>query len=94
MKRSYWQDLKGAFYLIWRNKWSFISVGILLQFVVGIGAAASSWVFQLALLLSGASNIDKRRLFRYSRGIIEMKGRYHETELLAGSEGGLLLNLA
>ena len=37
MKRSYWQDLKGAFYLIWRNKWSFISVGILLQFVVGIG---------------------------------------------------------
>lgn len=59
MKRSYWQDLKGAFYLIWRNKWSFISVGILLQFVVGIGAAALSWVFQLALLLSGASNIDK-----------------------------------
>ena len=37
MKRSYWQDLKGAFYLIWRNKWSFISVGILWQFVVGIG---------------------------------------------------------
>ena len=59
MKRSYWQDLKGAFYLIWRNKWSFISVGILLQFVVGIGAAALSWVFQLALLLSGESNIDK-----------------------------------
>ena len=58
MKRSYWQDLKGDFYLIWRNKWSFISVGILLQFVVGIGAAALSWVFQLALLLSGASNID------------------------------------
>ncbi|EFX37324.1 hypothetical protein HMPREF1111_0564 [Streptococcus infantis ATCC 700779] len=38
MKRSYWQDLKGAFYLIWRNKWSFISIGILLQFVAGIGA--------------------------------------------------------
>lgn len=51
MKRSYCQDLEGAFYLIWRNKWSFISVGILLQFVVGIGAAALSWVFQLALLL-------------------------------------------
>ena len=62
MKRSYWQDLKGAFYLIWRNKWSFISVGILLQFVVGIGAAALSWVFQLALLLSGESNIDKNNL--------------------------------
>ena len=62
MKRSYWQDLKGAFYLIWRNKWSFISVGILLQFVVGIGAAALSWVFQLALLLSGASNIDKNNI--------------------------------
>ena len=44
MKRSYWQDLKGAIYLIWRNKWSFISVGILLQFVVGIGATALSWV--------------------------------------------------
>ena len=44
MKRSYWQDLKGAFYLSWRNKWSFISVGILLQFVIGIGAAALSWV--------------------------------------------------
>ena len=44
MKRNYWQDLKGAFYLIWRNKWSFISVGILLQFVIGIGAVALSWV--------------------------------------------------
>lgn len=44
MKRNYWQDLKGAIYLIWRNKWSFISVGILLQFVIGIGAAALSWV--------------------------------------------------
>ena len=62
MKRSYWQDLKGAFYLIWRNKWSFISVGILLQFVVGIGAATLSWVFQLALLLSGESNIDKNNV--------------------------------
>ena len=62
MKRSYWQDLKGAFYLIWRNKWSFISVGILLQFVVGIGAAALSWLFQLALLLSGESNIDKNNI--------------------------------
>ena len=62
MKRSYWQDLKGAFYLIWRNKWSFISVGILLQFVVGIGTAALSWVFQLALLLSGESNIDKNNI--------------------------------
>ena len=38
--------------------------------------------------------IDRERLFRYSRGIIEMKGRHHETELLAGPEGGLLLNLA
>ena len=37
MKRSYWQDQKGAIYLIWRNKCSFISVGILWQFVVGIG---------------------------------------------------------
>lgn len=62
MKRSYWHDLKGAFYLIWRNKWSFISVGILLQFVVGIGAATLSWVFQLALLLSGESNIDKNNI--------------------------------
>lgn len=62
MKPSYWQDLKGAFYLIWSNKWSFISVGILLQFVVGIGAAALSWVFQLALLLSGESNIDKNNI--------------------------------
>lgn len=62
MKRSYWQDLKGAFYLIWRNKWSFISVGILLQVVVGIGAAALSWVFQLALQLSGESNIDKNNI--------------------------------
>jgi len=44
MKQTYWQDLKGAFYLIWRNKWSFIAIGILLQFVVGIGAAALSWV--------------------------------------------------
>lgn len=62
MKRSYWQDLKGAFYLIWRNKWSFIAIGILLQFVVGIGAAALSWVFQLAVLLSGQANIDKNNL--------------------------------
>ena len=62
MKRSYWQDLKGAFYLIWRNKWSFISVGILLQFVVGIGAAALSWLFQLAVLLAGQANIDKNNL--------------------------------
>ena len=38
--------------------------------------------------------IDKGGLFRYSRGIKEMKERQHETELLAGSEGGLLLNLA
>ena len=62
MKRSYWQDLKGAFYLIWRNKWSFIAIGILLQFVVGVGAAALSWVFQLAVLLSGQANIDKNNL--------------------------------
>ena len=62
MKRSYWQDLKGAFYLIWRYKWSFISVGILLQFVVGNGAAALSWVFQLAVLLAGQANIDKNNL--------------------------------
>ena len=62
MKRSYWQDLKGAFYLIWRYKWSFITVGILLQFVVGIGAAALSWVFQLAVLLAGQANIDKNNL--------------------------------
>ena len=62
MKRSYWQDLKGAFYLIWRYKWSFISVGILLQFVVGIGAAALSWVFRLAVLLAGQANIDKNNL--------------------------------
>ena len=62
MKRSYWQDLKRAFYLIWRNKWFFISVGILLQFVVGIGAAALSWVFQLAVLLAGQANIDKNNL--------------------------------
>ena len=62
MKRGYWQDLKGAFYLIWRNKWSFISVGILLQFVIGIGAVALSWFFQLALLLSGESNIDKNNI--------------------------------
>ena len=62
MKRTYWQDLKGAFYLIWRNKWSFIAIGILLQFVVGIGAAALSWVFQLAILLSGQANIDKNNL--------------------------------
>lgn len=62
MKRSYWQDLKGAFYLIWRNKWSFIAIGILLQFVVGIGAAALSWVFQLAVLLAGQANIDKNNL--------------------------------
>ena len=38
--------------------------------------------------------IDKRRPFRYFRGIIEMKVRHDETELLAGPEGGLLLNLA
>ena len=62
MKRSYWQDLKGAFYLIWRNKWSFIAIGILLQFVVGVGAAALSWVFQLAVLLAGQTNIDKNNL--------------------------------
>ena len=62
MKRSYWQDLKGAFYLIWRNKWSFIAIGILLQFVVGIGAAALTWVFQLAVLLAGQANIDKNNL--------------------------------
>ena len=62
MKRSYWQDLKGAFYLIWRNKWSFIAIGILLQFVVGIGAAALSWLFQLAVLLAGQANIDKNNL--------------------------------
>lgn len=62
MKRSYWQDLKGAFYLIWRNKWSFIAIGILLQFVVGIGAAALTWLFQLAVLLAGQANIDKNNL--------------------------------
>ena len=62
MKRTYWQDLKGAFYLIWRNKWSFIAIGILLQFVVGIGAAALSWVFHLAVLLAGQANIDKNNL--------------------------------
>ena len=62
MKRSYWQDLKGAFYLIWRNKWSFIAIGILLQFVVGIGAAALTWLFQLAVLLAGQANIDKKNL--------------------------------
>ena len=62
MKRSYWQDLKRAFYLIWRNKWSFIAIGILLQFVVGIGAAALTWVFQLAVLLAGQANIDKNNL--------------------------------
>ena len=38
--------------------------------------------------------IDRERLFRYSRGIKEMKERHHETELLAGPERGLLLNLA
>ena len=62
MKRTYWQDLKGAFYLIWRNKWSFIAIGILLQFVVGIGAAALTWLFQLAVLLAGQANIDKNNL--------------------------------
>lgn len=62
MRRTYWQDLKGAFYLIWRNKWSFIAIGILLQFVVGIGAAALSWVFHLAVLLAGQANIDKNNL--------------------------------
>ena len=30
--------------------------------MVGIGAAALSWVFQLALLLSGESNIDKNNI--------------------------------
>ena len=62
MKRTYWQDLKGAFYLIWRNKWSFIAIGILLQFVVGIGAAALTWLFHLAVLLAGQANIDKNNL--------------------------------
>ena len=62
MKRSYWQDLKGAFYLIWRNKWSFIAIGILLQFVVGLGAAALTWLFHLAVLLAGQANIDKNNL--------------------------------
>ena len=62
MRRSYWQDLKGAFYLIWRNKWSFIAIGILLQFVVGIGAKALTWLFRLAVLLSGEANIDKNNL--------------------------------
>lgn len=62
MKRSYWQDLKGAFYLIWRNKWSFIAIGILLQFVVGIGAATLTWLFRLAVLLAGQANIDKNNL--------------------------------
>lgn len=62
MKQTYWQDLKGAFYLIWRNKWSFIAIGILLQFVVGIGAAALTWLFRLAVLLSGEANIDKNNL--------------------------------
>ena len=38
--------------------------------------------------------IDKGRFFRYSRGIKERKERQHETELLAGPEGGLLLDLA
>ena len=62
MKRTYWQDLKGAFYLIWRNKWSFIAIGILLQFVVGFGAAALTWLFHLAVLLAGQANIDKNNL--------------------------------
>ncbi|MEO3170987.1 glycerophosphoryl diester phosphodiesterase membrane domain-containing protein [Streptococcus parasanguinis] len=62
MKRTYWQDLKGAFYLIWRNKWSFIAIGILLQFVVGIGAATLTWLFRLAVLLAGQANIDKNNL--------------------------------
>lgn len=62
MKRTYWQDLKGAFYLIWRNKWSFIAIGILLQFVVGIGAVALTWLFHLAVLLAGQANIDKNNL--------------------------------
>lgn len=62
MKQTYWQDLKGAFYLIWRNKWSFIAIGILLQFVVGIGAKALTWLFRLAVLLSGEANIDKNNL--------------------------------
>ena len=62
MKRTYWQDLKGAFYLIWCNKWSFIAIGILLQFVVGIGAATLTWLFHLAVLLAGQANIDKNNL--------------------------------
>lgn len=62
MRRTYWQDLKGAFYLIWCNKWSFIAIGILLQFVVGIGAAALTWLFHLAVLLAGQANIDKNNL--------------------------------
>ena len=38
--------------------------------------------------------IERERLFRYSREIIEMKVIHHETELLAGPERGLLLKLA
>ena len=38
--------------------------------------------------------IDKGRLFRYSKGMKEKERDGDETELLAGPEGGLLLNLA
>lgn len=34
----------------------------MLQFVVGIGAAALTWLFRLAVLLSGEANIDKNNL--------------------------------
>ena len=38
--------------------------------------------------------IDRESLFRYSKGRNEMKERQYETELLAGPEGSLLLDLA
>ena len=38
--------------------------------------------------------IDRERLFRYSRGMKEKERDGDETELLAGPERGLLLNLA
>ena len=38
--------------------------------------------------------IDKGGLFRYSRGMKEKERDGDETELLAGPEGGLLLDLA
>lgn len=38
--------------------------------------------------------IDKGGLFRYSRGMKEKERDGDETELLAGPEGGFLLNLA